>query len=75
MGRYGNLDYPKMTKVGFGTGALVFLLAVVGEWAWTTYYGPLPAWEVTLLWDVEVLAILLMVFSPFVFAILLPLTE
>jgi hypothetical protein len=34
-----------------------------------------PAWEETLLFDMEVLGVLISLFSPFVFGVLLPLTE
>lgn len=70
MGRYGSLDYPRLTKGGFALGVAMFVVGAVGA---TMVRGP--SIEHTLLVDVEALGILVGLFSPFVFGVLLPLTE
>ena len=75
MGRYGNLDYPTLTKRSFLFGLVLFALGVLGEFLGHTYFAPLPGWEQTLLLDAEIVGILIAFFSPFVFGIILPLTE
>lgn len=73
-GRYGDLNYERLTKRGFALGVALFVLGGLGELAGHAY-GPLPAWEATLLFDAEVLGVLLMLFVPIVFGVALPLTE
>ena len=75
MGRYGDLDYERLTKVGFlvsvailGIGAGAELLAAGMHWS-------LPAWENALFVDMEILGVVGMLFSPLVFGVVLPLTE
>ncbi|MFC7047380.1 hypothetical protein ACFQH6_19920 [Halobacteriaceae archaeon GCM10025711] len=75
MGRYGNLDYPMLTKGGFALGVLLIAVGGAGELAGHAVYGTLPAWENTLFTDLEVVGILVALLSPFVFGIALPLTE
>ncbi|WP_266074983.1 DUF7860 family protein [Haladaptatus caseinilyticus] len=75
MGRYGKLDYPKLTKAGFLLGVALIAIGALGEIAGPALFGPLPAWENMLLTDLEIVGILLGLLSPFVFGILLPLTE
>ncbi len=75
MGRYGNLDYSKLTKTGFFLGVALIVIGALGEMVGTALYGPLPAWENMLFTDLEILGILLGLLSPFVFGIFLPLTE
>ena len=75
MGRYGDLDYPALAKRGFLLGLSILVIGVVGELAAHTVLGPLPAWETTLLFDLEVIGLVVGFFSPLVFGILLPLTE
>ncbi|MFC5971538.1 hypothetical protein ACFPYI_09365 [Halomarina salina] len=70
MGRYGSLNYPLLTKGGFGLGVAMFVVGAIGA---TMVHGPSTAH--TLLVDMEALGILVGLFSPFVFGILLPLTE
>jgi hypothetical protein len=74
-GRYGDLDYASLTKRGMTLGALLFAVGAVGELAGHALFGSLPAWELTLLFDAEVLGIATMLLTPFVFGIALPLTE
>ncbi|MDQ2055359.1 MULTISPECIES: hypothetical protein [Halobellus] len=74
-GRYGNLDYPTLTKRSFLLGIGLFAVGALGEFAIATTGAAVPAWEHTLLVDAEFLGVLLALLSPFVFGILLPLTE
>jgi hypothetical protein len=74
-GRYGNLDYPRLTKTGFAFGVALFAVGVLGHVAGSAFFGPLPGWESVLLTDMEILGIAIAFFSPIVFGILLPLTE
>ncbi|MFC3477668.1 DUF7860 family protein [Halobacterium litoreum] len=72
MGRYGNLDYPKLAK--YGTLASVALV-VVGALGTRLGAGTLPGWELTLLLDAEILGVVGMVVCPFLFGVFMPLTE
>lgn len=75
MGRYGNIDYPTVTKRVFFAGVALFVIGALGELVGHAYFAPMPAWEETLLFDAEVLGILLALVGTFVVGILLPLTE
>ncbi|WP_255151119.1 hypothetical protein [Halorarius halobius] len=75
MGRYGDIDYPKLTKMGVALGLLLLALGGGAELTAHALHYELPAWENTLFTDMEIVGILLFVLSPFVFGILLPLTE
>ena len=74
-GRYGNLDYPTLTKRSFLLGVSLFVVGAVGEFVIHALGLQVPGWETALLWDAEVVGIVVALFSPFVFGILLPLTE
>lgn len=74
-GRYGNLDYPKITKRGVAIGLGLFVIGALGEAIIHLMGLQVPGWEEALLFDFEVLGILIMLLSPFVFGILMPLTE
>ncbi|WP_277554633.1 hypothetical protein [Halobaculum limi] len=74
-GRYGDLDYPKLTKTSVA-GFLALFVLTAGINAWLAISGTaVPAWEETLLVDVEILSVLGIFLSVFVFGIALPLTE
>jgi len=75
MGRYGNIDYPTMAKRGFLVGLALFLVGAVGGLVGPAVAGPLPQWETTLLFDLEVVGLLVGFFSPMLFGVALPLTE
>ncbi len=75
MGRYGTTDYPRYAKLGFFAGVAMFLIGGIGSAAGNAFFGPLPAWETTLLFDLELFGILTALFSPLVFGIVMPLTE
>jgi hypothetical protein len=74
-GRYGDIDYPRVTKLGMLAGSTLFAIGMLGELVGSALFGPLPAWEHTLFFDLEVIGVLLLLFVPFVFGIALPLTE
>lgn len=74
-GRYGNIDYPTLTKRSVALGLGMFLIGAIGEAIIHTMGLQVPGWETTLLFDFEVLGVIIMLFSPFVFGILMPLTE
>lgn len=74
-GRYGDLDYARLTKVGFGLGIALFAVGAGGGAAGHALFGTLPDWESVLLFDMEVLGVALALLSPFVFGIAMPLTE
>ena len=75
MGRYGDLDYERLTKAGFLLGLGLLVIGAAGEIVGHAYFGPIPSWEASLFFDLEVIGIVIGFFSPFVFGILLPLTE
>jgi hypothetical protein len=74
-GRYGDLDYPTLAKGGFALGIALFAVGVLGEFAIGATGTPVPGWEKALLFDAEVIGVLLFFFSPLVFGVVLPLTE
>lgn len=75
MGQYGSLDYPRLTKLGVALGLSLFAVGAAGSLVGPTLFGPLPGWERTLLFDAEVIGVVLTLLSPLVFGIVLPLTE
>ncbi|WP_152039682.1 DUF7860 family protein [Salinigranum salinum] len=74
-GRYGDIDYPRVTKLGMLAGATLFVVGLLGELVAPVVFGPLPAWEHTLFFDLEAFGVVLLLLVPFVFGIALPLTE
>jgi hypothetical protein len=74
MGRYGSLDYPRLAKRSFLFGLSLFVLGLLGQVVLGTTAGT-PAWELTLLLDLEAIRLVVAFLSPFVFGIFLPLTE
>ena len=75
MARHRRLDYPKLTKRGMLLGFGLFLAGLLGQVALPGVLGAVPAWELSLFLDAEFLGIALVLLSPFVFGIALPLTE
>ncbi|WP_440765469.1 DUF7860 family protein [Natronorubrum sp. DTA7] len=75
MGRYGNLDYAFLTKAGFFLGVSLFAFGAGGELIAPLLFGPLPAWEHTLFVSAEAIGLVTAFFSPWIFGVLLPLTE
>ncbi|EMA02746.1 hypothetical protein C439_09195 [Haloferax mediterranei ATCC 33500] len=65
-----------MTKTGVSLGLVLFLFGAIGaKAALAMTGGHIPGWERTLFFDAEWLGILLVLFSPIIFGIVLPLTE
>jgi hydrogenase/urease accessory protein HupE len=74
-GRYGNLNYEKLTKRSVVLGVSLFLIGALGEMVLHAVGLPVPGWENALLLGFEGLGILIALLSPFIFGIVLPLTE
>ncbi|TQQ81234.1 hypothetical protein EGH24_08885 [Halonotius terrestris] len=74
-GAYSNLDYPTLTKRGFLLGVALFAIGALGELGLTASGLTVPAWERTALFYIELSGIVIGLLSPFIFGILLPLTE
>jgi hydrogenase/urease accessory protein HupE len=74
-GRYGDVDYPTLTKRSVLFGLALFAIGAVGELLVHGLGVQLPRWEETLLFDAEVLGVLIVFVAPFLFGIVLPLTE
>ncbi|MFC7019804.1 MULTISPECIES: hypothetical protein [Haloarcula] len=75
MGHTRQMDHATLAKRGFLLGVGLFALGVLGEASGPALVGPLPAWGDMLLTDMEGFGILLALFSPLVFGIVLPLVE
>lgn len=75
MGHHGKFDYPTLTKRSFAVGVALFALGVAGELLGHAVFGSLPAWEETLFLNMEALGIVVALFAPLLFGIILPLTE
>lgn len=76
VGRYGNLDYPTMTKYGFLLGIGLFVGGVLGElFVAGVLVSAVPGWAHTLFLDMEAIGVVVAVFSVIVFGVVLPLTE
>lgn len=75
MGRYGDLNFARLTKTGFLLSLALFAIGAGGELLATHMQWSLPTWETTLLFDMEILGSLGMLFVPFFFGIFLPLTD
>ncbi|MGQ4556360.1 DUF7860 family protein [Halobellus sp. GM3] len=74
-GRYGDIDYPTLTKRSFLLGFGLFAFGALGELALAATGVQVPGWEHALLVDAEWIGVAIALLSPFVFGILLPLTE
>lgn len=75
MAQYRSMDHATLAKRGFLLGATLFALGALGELAVHAFLGPVPGWTNMLLTDMEAIGILLGLFSPLVFGIVLPLIE
>jgi len=69
------MDHAMLAKRGFLLGVGLFALGALGEVGGHALVGTLPALVDTLLTDMEALGILLALFSPLVFGVVLPLVE
>ncbi|WP_435180885.1 hypothetical protein [Halorussus sp. AFM4] len=75
MGRYGDIDYPRVTKLGFLASIGLFAVGAGGEFFAAAMHLSLPAWEDALFTDLEIVGTLGALLVPLVFGIVLPLTE
>jgi hypothetical protein len=75
MGRTRSLDHARLAKLGFLLGLSLFVVGAGGEMLGRAVFGTLPAWEATLLFDVEAIGLVVGFFSPLVFGVALPLLE
>jgi hypothetical protein len=75
MAQYRGMDHATLAKRGFFLGAALFALGALGEVSGHALVGALPAWTDMLLTDMEAVGILLALFSPLVFGVVLPLVE
>lgn len=75
MGYAQQMDHATLAKRGFLLGVGLFVFGVLGEVAGPMLFGTLPGWGDMLLTDMEGLGILLGLFSPLIFGIILPLIE
>lgn len=75
MGRYGDIDYPWWAKRGFLLGLGLLLFGAGGELVGHAFFEPIPAWEDALFTYSEGIGILIGFCSPWIFGVLLPLTE
>jgi len=75
MGRYGDLQYERLAKRGFLLSLALLAIGAGGELTAAAMHLSLPAWEQTLLFDMEVVGTLGLLLCPLVFGVVLPLTE
>lgn len=75
MSHTSSMDYAKRAKQGFAVGAALFVVGVLGEAVGHAVPGSLAGWQQTLLFDAEVLGVLIGLLVPLVFGIVLPLVE
>jgi hypothetical protein len=74
-GRYGDIDYHHLTKSSVVFGVALFVAAALSKFAGAAVLGGLTGWETTLLANVELAGVAIAFAAPFVFGIVLPLTE
>lgn len=74
-GRYGDLDYAALAKRGFALGVGLFVFGELLEPIQHAAGMSVPAWEHGLLFWVAVAGVVTALLSPFVFGVVLPLTE
>lgn len=75
MGRYGDLNYQRLTKVGFLASIGLFAIGAGGELSAAAMHVSLPAWEDALFTNLEILGTPGALLVPLVFGVVLPLTE
>lgn len=75
MGRSETLDYPRLTKMSFAFGVGLFAVGALGTVIGSAVFGSLPGWEQTLLFDAEVLGLVIALVAPLIFGVVMPLTE
>jgi hypothetical protein len=75
MSQSASIDHASYAKRGFQVGVALFAIGALGELLGNLFIGPLPGWEQALLFDMEVLGVLVGLLAPLVFGIVLPLVE
>ena len=75
MGHGSSVDYARRAKQGFLAGAGLFLAGVAGEFLSRQFLGGVSGWQAALLFDAEVVGILVALLGPLLFAVVLPLVE
>jgi hypothetical protein len=75
MSQTGSIDHAKRAKQGFYLGVSLFVVGAVGEIVGHAVYSDMPGWEQALLFDAEVVGVLLALLAPLIFGVVLPLTE
>jgi hypothetical protein len=75
MSATATIDHAQYSKRGFLLGVALFALGAGGHVVGTAAFGSLPAWETTLFFDVELLGVVIGLFSPVLFGTVLPLVE
>ena len=75
MSQTSSMDHAKRAKQGFLLGVGLFAVGALGEIIGHAMYSDLPGWEQMLLFDAEVLGVLIALLAPLVFGVVLPLTE
>lgn len=74
-GRYGDIDYAKLTKTSVLLGVSLIVIGFFGEVALGMATVHAPGWVDAVLVDAEFLGIIVVLLAVFVFGIVLPLTE
>lgn len=74
-GRYGDVDYARLTKTSVLLGVSLTMVGFFGHMALGMSAVHAPGWLDTVLVDAEFLGIVVALLSVFVFGIVLPLTE
>ncbi|SDL97109.1 hypothetical protein SAMN04487949_0352 [Halogranum gelatinilyticum] len=74
-GRYGDRDYHRLTKGGVAVGVSLFALGSLCEAAAAAMFGGVAGWTLAFLVELELLGVALAFAAPFLFGIVLPLTE
>lgn len=72
---HNDIDHATWAKLGFLFGLALFALGAGGELVGHALYGTLPTWEDTLFTYAEGVGLVVGFLSPWVFGIVLPLTE
>ena len=73
MSGHSLVNHEQLAKGGFLLGLALVVLGAVGEAAAHAGVVQVAAWTQTLFFDMEVLGVVLFLFSPIVFAIVMPL--
>lgn len=74
-GRYGELNYSRLTKSGVAIGAGLFVLGVLGELLGRTVLGGVSSFEDSIFVAFEFLGPAIAIAAVLVFGIAMPLTE